>query len=232
MSNFLQRVAATVIQPQAKLQPMLGSIFAPATLYSAAEPFQAEVSAQTVAPRRHDPHTAPRSDTSILALADQPESKDWLFSPTVQEDSSPARVNRSPATDQPLLPASRNLSDSRGYTHPHPFVEDSAFEFSKPTANQSPGLSPYQPLIAASQLSPPRLQPRDSLLNPAPARTAPSEAARRFQPSQREADEIHIHIGRIEVAAIAQAAPRPAAAAARRSLNLDEYLRHGNGRPG
>ena len=233
MSNFLQRVAASVIQPKAKLQPMLGSIFAPATLYSsAAEPFQPEVSSQTVAPHHHGPLTAQRSDTSIPGLADLTESKDSLFSPSVHEDSSPARPNRSPATDQTLLPAFDNLSDSRGQARPHPFAEASAFEFTKPATNQSPGLSPYQPLIAASQPPPPRLQPHDSLQNPAPARTAPSEAARRFQPSQREADEIHIHIGRIEVAAIVQAAPRPAAAAARRSLNLDEYLRRGSGRPG
>jgi hypothetical protein len=232
MSNFLQRVAATVIQPRAKLQPMLGSIFAPATLYSsAAEPFQPEVSSQTVALRHHDPQSAPPSDTSRLSSADHPENKHSLFPSTAHEDASPARFNRSPA-DQPLLSAFDNLSDSRGQAHPHAFFEDSAFEFTKPATNQPLGPSFYQPLIAASQPPPPRLQPRDSLPNPAPARTAPSEAARRLQPSQREADEIHIHIGRIEVAAIAQSAPRPAAVAARRSLNLDEYLRRGNGRPG
>ncbi len=128
MSNFLQRVAATVVQPRAKLQPMSGSIFAPATLYSsAAEPFQPEVSSQTAAPRHHGPLTAPRYDTSSPALADHPENKDSLFPSTVHEDSSPTRLNRSPA-GQPLPPASRNLSDSRGHTHPNPFVEDSAFE--------------------------------------------------------------------------------------------------------
>jgi hypothetical protein len=231
MSNFLQRVAASVIQPQTKLQPMLGSIFAPATVYSTAEPFQAQVSSQTVTPR-HGPLTAPPSNTSSLPFTDHPESKDRLFPSTVHEDFSPARFNRSPAADQPLLPAFDNLSNSRGQAHPHPFVEDSAFELAKPAANQSPGPSSYQPLIAASQPPPPRLQPRESFTNPASARTAHSEAARRFPPSQREADEIHIHIGRIEVAAVAQSAPRPAAAAARRSLNLDEYLRRGNGRRG
>jgi hypothetical protein len=232
MSNFLQRVAATIIQPQAKLQPMLGSIFAPATPYSTAEPFRPEVSSQTVAPRSHGQLTAPPSYTSSLPFADHPESKDLLFPSMVHEDSSLARFNKSPATNQPLLPAFDSLNDSRGQAQPHPFAEDSAFEFTKPAANQSPGPSPYQPLIAASQPPPLRLQPLDSLPNPASARTVPSEAARRFQPSQRETDEIHIHIGRIEVAAIAQAAPRPAAAAARRSLNLDEYLRRHNGRPG
>lgn len=231
MSNFLLRVAATVIQPPAKLRPMLGSIFAPATLYSAAEPFQPEVSSQTLAPRSDGPVTAPRSDTSSPRFADHPESKDLLFPSTVQEDFPPAHFNRSPAADQPFLPAFGNLSDSRGQTHSHPFVKDSAFEFTK-AADQSPGPSPYQPLIPASQPPPPRLQPRESFPNPKSAPTAASEVPRRLQSSQGGADEIHIHIGRIEVAAIAQAAPRPAAVAARRSLNLDEYLGRGNGRPG
>jgi len=46
-------------------------------------------------------------------------------------------------------------------------------------------------------------------------------------PSKRDR---HIHIGRIEVAAIAPPAPRPAPV--RKSLSLDEYLRRGNGRQG
>ena len=233
MSNFLQRVAATVIQPKARLQPMLGSIFAPTTFYSPAGPFTPEISSQTVEPHHHEPTTAPHSDTSNQTLASQAfANEDRLLSITPNEDSSPARSNRSLAADQPLLPASGNPSDRQGPTQPHPFVEDSAFESLKSAANQPATPATYQPLIAASQQPPPRLQPRESLPNPASARTAASEAARRRQPAQREADEIHIHIGRIEVAAIAQPAPRPTAAAARRSLNLDEYLRRGNGRPG
>lgn len=226
MSNFLQRVAATVIQPKAKLQPMLGSIFAPATLYSPAEPFAPEISMQTVAPR-HPEMSTPRFEGPSHAL----KVGDQLFPATPHEDSSSARFNRTQAVDQPLLPAFSNLTDPRGPTHAHPFVEDSPFESSKPAANQAASPAAYQPLIAASQLPPPRLQPLDSLSNPA-ARTVASEATRRFKPAQREADEIHIHIGRIEVAAVAQPVPRPAAAAARTSLNLDEYLRRGNGRPG
>jgi len=238
MSNFLQRVAATVIQPKARLQPMFGSIFAPATLSSSAEfsPAQAEISSQTFAPHRQEPMTAPRFDSASQAFAsDASVSEDRLFSASAHEDSSAAHSNRSPAADQPLLPAFGSPSAFRGPAHAHPSVEDSglAFESSKPAAaNQSASPGPYQPLIAASQQSVPRLQPHEPMATSAAIRTSGSEAARRSQPAQREADEIHIHIGRIEVAAIAQPAPRPAAAAARRSLNLDEYLRRGNGRPG
>jgi hypothetical protein len=231
VSNFLERVAATVIQPKAKLQPMLGSIFAPATLRSPAEcfPAQTEISSQTFAPHRQEPMTAPHFDTSSQAFA----SEDRSFSATAQKDSSPAGSNRNPAADQPLLPAFSSPNDLRGPADPHPFVEDfdPAFESSKPTAaNQLTSSGPYQPLVVASQQTAPRLQPHESLPTSAADRISGSEAARRSQPAQREADEIYIHIGRIEVAAIAQPAPRPAAA--RRALNLDDYLRRGNGRPG
>jgi hypothetical protein len=231
MSHFLERVAATVIQPKARLHPMLGSIFAPTTLCSPAESVPAEISTQTVAPHRQEPT---HFDATSHAFASHPfESHAFEFPATPHEDSSPARSNRSPAADQPLLPAFVSPTDLRGSTRAHPSVEDSAFESSKPAgADHSPSLSPYQPLIAASQQPPPKLQPRESPPTSVAARTSAAEAARRAQPAQREADEIHIHIGRIEVAAIAQTAPRPAAAAARRSLNLDEYLRRGNGRPG
>jgi hypothetical protein len=42
---------------------------------------------------------------------------------------------------------------------------------------------------------------------------------------ERDADEIQIHIGRIEVTAVPPAPPRPAAPPTRRSLRLEEYLR-------
>jgi hypothetical protein len=230
MSNFLQRVAATVIQPRARLHPMVGSIFAPSTLSLPAEfsSTQTEISSQTFASHQ-EPMTASRFDTSSQAFVSQPfASEDRLFSATPHEDSSLARSNQSPAADQPLLPA---FDDLRWPSHRHQFAEDAAFEFSKSaTANQLAPPGPYQPLIAATQQPAPKLQPRESLPTSTAART--SEAARRAQPAQREADEIHIHIGRIEVAAIAQPSPRPVAVAARRSLNLDEYLRRGNGRPG
>jgi hypothetical protein len=42
---------------------------------------------------------------------------------------------------------------------------------------------------------------------------------------EREADEIHIHIGRIEVMAVQPPPARPASQPARKSLRLDEYLK-------
>jgi hypothetical protein len=235
MSNFLQRVAASVIQPKARLQPMFGSIFAPATLSSPAEfsPAQAEISSKALAPHHQEPRTAPHFDTPSQAFANNVFTNvDGLFSAAAQDYSSPSRFNLRQA-DQPLVPSFSTPTDPRGPTHTHSSLEDLPFESSKPAAaNQPTSPGPYQPLMAAGQQTAPKLQPRDAMPTPAAIRTGGSEAARRAQPAQPEADEIHIHIGRIEVAAISQPSPRPAAAAARRSLNLDEYLRRGNGQRG
>jgi hypothetical protein len=62
------------------------------------------------------------------------------------------------------------------------------------------------------------------------ASAANGAGARRAGQSAHEPDEITIHIGRIEVAAVPQPVVRPAAAPARRSISLDEYLKRGNGR--
>jgi hypothetical protein len=221
MSNFLQRVAATVIQPKVKLQPMLGSIFAPPTFYSPAEPLPIEISSQTVVPHGNDPATTPHFEPSSQFFARNVfEREDRSFPATVLEDSSPSRPDHSPSAYQPLLPAFNN-PHLRASAQSQAFAEDSVLKSLRPAADPTTLPTSYQRLIAVSQSPPARLQPVDSPSNP-----------RRSKPAQSEPDEIHIHIGRIEVAAIAQAAPRPAAAQARRSVNLDEYLRRSNGRPG
>jgi hypothetical protein len=233
MSNFLRRVAANVIQPKTRLQPMLGSIFAPAILASPVEPFpaQGENSSQTFAPHHQELMTAPHVD--LQALASQTfGSEEPLFPPNARQNSSADRPTRTRAADHPLLHVFSRANDLQGPAHLHPPLEASDLESSKSAAaNQSPSPGPYQALIAGSQQIPPRLHPHESLPTSTASRTSASETARRSQPTQGEPDEIHIHIGRIEVAAIAQPAPR-LAPAARRSLNLDEYLRRANGRPG
>jgi hypothetical protein len=67
---------------------------------------------------------------------------------------------------------------------------------------------------------------------PAPARRqAQSASALSSAPASRGPDEIQINIGRIEVTAVTQAAPRPAPPA-RKSLDLGEYLKRRDGRAG
>jgi hypothetical protein len=236
MSNFLQRAAATVIQPQARLQPILGSIFAPSALRSS-EAFLsavAESATQTSSPYRHEPIATPSFDASRLA------DRDRLFPAIAQEDFS---SHRSLNNNQFSLTTFNTPIGSRKSTHEHQPAEGSGrtSESLKPAASYQPQITAgeqtafkpqtYEPLITAMQQPSPRLQPREPLPTEATIRSSRAEATHRSQPTQREPDEVHIHIGRIEVAAITQQAPRPAAAANRKSLNLGDYLKHGNGRP-
>jgi hypothetical protein len=73
------------------------------------------------------------------------------------------------------------------------------------------------------------LSPRTAPVRQAAAPTAPSAA----QPSPQQADEVHIHIGRIEVTAIQERAPsKREARKGPTPLSLDDYLakRKGDGR--
>ncbi|MGA7339581.1 MAG: hypothetical protein WBX18_03215, partial [Terracidiphilus sp.] len=84
-------------------------------------------------------------------------------------------------------------------------------------------------LPAATYLAPPRAPQPMAQQNASAARLAGGESMRHAAEAAREPDEITIHIGRVEVAAVSQPAVR-AAAPARKSVNLTEYLRRGNGR--
>jgi hypothetical protein len=73
----------------------------------------------------------------------------------------------------------------------------------------------------------PRVATAPRIVDPWPAHAPP----RTFGANQRErrgADEIQIHIGRVEVVALAPPQPQPAPPQReRRALRLDDYLRSG-----
>ncbi len=90
----------------------------------------------------------------------------------------------------------------------------------------------YRPLIAEGDrpIDPVRIPGVSH--PPAPATVAAprrSAAPHRVPQPEQERDEIEIHIGRIEVTAVPQTSVRPAVQPpARKSLNLDEYLKRRN----
>jgi len=98
-----------------------------------------------------------------------------------------------------------------------------------------PLLSHHQPLLPAIQPSPAGDPLRRAAQTAAPMlssaqRSLAGDPARRAAAPAREPDEIFIHIGRVEVAAVPPPAPRAAPAPQRKSINLSEYLRRSNGR--
>jgi len=88
----------------------------------------------------------------------------------------------------------------------------------------------------ASQTLQTQPYPRSPDLRETAARTngkrQPTSATPPARAATPQGEDIQIHIGRIEVLAVPQAAPRPAVAPVRKGLSLDEYLTRRNGRRG
>jgi len=109
------------------------------------------------------------------------------------------------------------------------------------TASASTRSWVYEPVIAAGTPKPSRSDegPRPSeptqsvsALQAVSRRAAASEGAQRnvLMRAPIQAEDIQIHIGRIEVIAVPPPVALPAAAPARRGQSLDEYLSRSNGR--
>jgi len=245
MSNFLQRIASTVAPSQARprLQPMLGSIFAPAALFDsvAASPLDArENHSETVASRtemrRYSGHADPHAAS---ALAVEHPTTPTAPAPrfATHDEPLPAPAPRFAAHDEPPLlprydggeqPAQRRMDRAEqdegalfGQVAESAQEEASFRSASKTVSADSSPISQPQPIRPAQALMPISLQ---SLRVSAGPRVDQPQRA----PAQRnEPDEIHIHIGRIEVASVAP--PRVAAPPPRKSLSLDDYLRRSHG---
>jgi hypothetical protein len=222
---------------------MLGSIFAPAALFDsvAASPLDArENHSETVASRTEmrrysgltDPHAA-------SALAVEHPTTPTAPAPrfATHDEPLPAPAPRFAAHDEPPLlprydggeqPAQRRMDRAEqdegalfGQVAESAQEEASFRSASKTVSADSSPISQPQPIRPAQALMPISLQ---SLRVSAGPRVDQPQRA----PAQRnEPDEIHIHIGRIEVASVAP--PRVAAPPPRKSLSLDDYLRRGHG---
>lgn len=253
MSHFLERLAAGVTQPasQVRLRPLLGSLFAPtpqidqgdiAPIESSAFSFlratpvragedrtlrPAHRSEEDLRARKQDEY----QELPLLRAQPQPESL-----PPVSAHTGPEKAAFRPliANVKSVTPFEAPLASPGAAANP---VEDEQELHASPgfaspqplSQTEAPG--PYRPLVRVEQ--PPDIAPTSHPLphQAGAARNPNAEVSDRSAPPH-EPDEIHIHIGRIEVAAIAQPAPRPAAPPVRKPLDLGEYLKRGNGRAG
>lgn len=246
MSHFLARLASSITQsPHAmgmpKLRPLAGSIYEPLGFRSENAP-GTPIEAEASEPRRlqtPDAHgfraimrmeTAQRAgksgnDESVFQHSTRAGAKDAPQSQTMQQHEALLP----PSQDAESLPPS-----SFAHAVPVPHRQDavSAAQMGlgdilpveeQPLARRSQPLQKNAnlPLLPQAMIQPARSIKHD----------ADKDSARRAVPQAQEPDEIHIHIGRVEVAAVMQPAVRPAPAAqARKAMSLDEYLRRSNGR--
>jgi hypothetical protein len=229
MSHFLQRLASGVAGPHAgpQLRPLPGSIYARASLSTAAESFMPkahEASAQSK-PAEHtklsaEPAALDEGARNSSRLESLLRSEMLLATERPAEHASSSRDALARAQDDfvqsggEMSPAVTGRDGSAG--------PEGISRGGERASVRSPHTAPRTASLRPTQAA--------ALRDGRAAKLAGSEPARRAAERPREPDEITIHIGRIEVAAIAQPAARPAPAApVRKSINLDEYLRRGNG---
>jgi hypothetical protein len=239
MSHFLARLASGVTQSPSsasapRLRPLVGSIYQPLGLHAAGEP-AARPGMEAWQPDSSDAHSQSAQAPPAIVRTEPPhrqqasgrEESALPYSapaPSVNSQQSatvkPHQTLLPQQATEPLLHTeARNNFDERSQPV-QPAIEGARVE-----PNRTP--IPPPPANALQLLMP------QAAIQPAsrPASSQAKEPVRRAAQPSREPDEIHIHIGRVEVAAIAQPAARPAPAApARRAMSLDEYLRRSNGR--
>lgn len=252
MSHFLQHLASSVTRPSAepRIRPLLGSIYAPAGVPIQTGPQSPlELDAmETISQTTKSAITAPMGETHESSRSSRLKSN-ARQAPAELPQSSPLLPVRGRPADleqtriETLFPPAGNAAEPA-----HPVTADSwahgdpalGNEESKPRQEFEQRSQAEQRRIfsgdssdSAAMVGSSTLAQRQSNLRQPPQQFAAGarNTTRREDQSSREPDEIHIHIGRVEVAAVSQPAARPAPAApARKAMKLDEYLRRANER--
>jgi hypothetical protein len=185
-------------------------------------------------PQREDSHLGPRVTVRQTAVSG---SNDEAFQGTQGSALGGQLEGPKPFTET-LASFTALVAETHGEQHPAVETEVT----SGPAINLSEGdvrplegpslqlirRGPYRPLVPESLRPAEAAMVRDSSpLSPGRGKIERTGPARHSAPVERDADNIQIYIGRIEVTAVPPAPTRPAVKPVRKSLRLDEYLRRG-----
>lgn len=229
MKGYLQRMAASAVRPQSGIHPLVGSIyagaFADATRGAAAESSLHEEERWLASPQPVGEERAARVDpdaSPVLESAESEVAQRRSEQPANAAARREGRIDAQRASFRPLLPAAESERAESSW--------DNATDGDRQTRSGD-GLERED---SEPESSFGALLPRESRspLAVSGVRRARSEAFQHSAPAEREPDKVEIHIGRIEVTAVPQGAPRPAPTRPRKSLDLGEYLKRRDGRTG
>lgn len=245
MRRFLQQLAASVMRPQPSLHPFAESIYpAPRASSPSAEGLQSVVSVPR--PQASAAQPVPSVQSRYITIPTAPPVEAHAASERV---SSAREDNVSSYEQQPYRPLLRVQDmqpsvDASGFAslrqskkldaredqelsrgdHREEHIATTFDASSAPLIrNEGKAVQPITPLL-------PQLDAQALVA----ARRANAPSASLAPPLGREtrADDIQVHIGRIEVIAVPPAAPRPAPAPQRKGISLDDYLSRRGGRTG
>jgi hypothetical protein len=251
MSGYLQRLASQAVKPQANVRPLVNPFTAPAAATVRLQPLDDGPLEETVYTSIDQSKRIPKGTETPPGMSG-PESNKSVTQ-NVRDRVVRESEDRSPF--QPLLSAAEELSPARPdhAAKAPPLGQESSREESN-SDNALHGGSLEIVVAEGAQARAGRDLTRGSIvrrqtprgegavrevlphevriLEPSPAGRADTpHLPRKSMAASRGADEIQINIGRIEVTAMPQAAPRPTPPV-RKSINLDEYLKPRHGRNG
>jgi hypothetical protein len=224
MKGYLQRMAASAVRPQSGIHPLVGSIYAGASADAGSglhEEERSTTSRQLLSEERDARSEAGTSSFRESATSEVAER--GLEPPTSGVARGEGRIDAQRTSFRPLL-SRTDAEIAKGGNY------ESAVDRER-EARSGDGLERED---SARESSFGALLPRESRgpLTVSGVRRAKSEAFQHSASAEREPDRVEIHIGRIEVTAVPQEAPRPAPTRPRKSLDLGEYLKRRDGRTG
>ena len=245
MTGYLQRLAISVARPSPRLHPLVGSIFSARRQEVAAQndglastddqnlvPTTMSVSASTDGPmRRRDLSTDDRVEQHARIalptdnrLTEQRRGEREIFHPLQPGKTPDVDVSATPSVPGDVASAQSTLHHGRRDTS-----SVDAARIAQVPVEDGPTADPRN---SAAPRPVSGLRERAGMLAVIAGDAGKPSRAEFSAPSRRstQSDDVQIHIGRIEVTAVAQSAPRAAAAPARKAMSLDEYL--GRGRRG
>lgn len=213
MKGYLQRMAAKAVRSSGGIHPMVGSIYAGAAF---ADRGIASAAIAATEEGLYVNSTEPvKAEDGVRVMKSDPRRIETLRPEERTEEKNAEARQTGLAPFRSLLNEVRS-ENAAARIHAGP---TDAKESELPRRREFH----YEPLL------PPEAR---SVYVTAPAGPMKSDSVSRSAPAQRDPDRIEIHIGRIEVTAIPQEAPRPVAARARKSLDLGDYLKRRDGRTG
>jgi hypothetical protein len=227
MKGYLQRMAASAVRPQSGIHPLVGSIyagaFADATRDAAARSGLHEEERWTTSPQpvgeERDPRVEPDA-SPLLQSARSEVAQRGSEAPANAVARREGRIDAQGAPFRPLLAAAESES------------AESSGDNAANRERQVRSVAAFEREDSEPESSFGALLPRESPMAISGVRHAKAEAFQHSAPAEREPDRVEIHIGRIEVTAVPQEAPRPAPTRPRKSLDLGEYLKRRDGRTG
>ncbi len=238
--TVLSRPAASASGSYPQTQPPVGPESEPATTsaaplfpnHAATTPTALSLNNPPELVARFPPEVAQRSDTARLAVVPPAQVQPHA------ETKQPAETKQKVSGDRGLAVKPGHPDPAGGDLEPRP---DLTFESPEPPqefqpsprssqVEQAVARESYQPVMSKN-LQPPqghRVEEMSPWNAHVPRVGIPDRLHVGTQP-ERPAEEIQIHIGRIEVTAITPPPVRPPAPLVRKAIRLEEYLRRGRG---